>query len=358
MKRFKNIIVALASKSDNQALIDQARDLALRNQAEITVVDIVEEAPFVQAKPSFLGSARIAQEQKIPVIEDLPFSVQPSDIPSTGTNSRGETSADLIDIKMDIREMILREEKRGLEKHVTELEMAGIRVQSKILHGVPFINIIQEVLRNKHDLVMITADGREAGKGSLFGSTSMHLMRKCPCPVWVIKPGQPRQFSRILVALDLVREDGQRNTLANKIMEMATSLARTCQGELLVIHAWSMYGESVLRGRGGLSDEKLEMLLNDTRDAHRQTLQEFLQQHPMHDLKSEIYLLKGEAGVVIPQLALAKQVDLIVMGTLSRSGLSGFLIGNTAEKVLQQVDCSMLTVKPEGFVTPVNADQG
>jgi universal stress protein E len=44
------------------------------------------------------------------------------------------------------------------------------------------------------------------------------------------------------------------------------------------------------------------------------------------------------------------------MGTVSRAGIAGLLIGNTAEKVLPQVDCSMLTVKPEGFVTPVKLD--
>jgi nucleotide-binding universal stress UspA family protein len=41
------------------------------------------------------------------------------------------------------------------------------------------------------------------------------------------------------------------------------------------------------------------------------------------------------------------------MGTVCRTGVTGFLIGNTAEKVLNNVDCSVLTVKPEGFVTPV-----
>jgi universal stress protein E len=44
------------------------------------------------------------------------------------------------------------------------------------------------------------------------------------------------------------------------------------------------------------------------------------------------------------------------MGIVSRAGIAGLLIGNTAEIVLQKVDCSMLTVKLEGFVTPVKPD--
>ena len=41
------------------------------------------------------------------------------------------------------------------------------------------------------------------------------------------------------------------------------------------------------------------------------------------------------------------------MGTISRTGIPGILVGNTAEKLLERVDCSLLTVKPEGFVSPV-----
>ena len=48
-----------------------------------------------------------------------------------------------------------------------------------------------------------------------------------------------------------------------------------------------------------------------------------------------------------------KDIDLLVMGTVCRTGIAGFLIGNTAEEVLNQVDCSVLTRKLEGFVTPV-----
>ncbi len=59
---------------------------------------------------------------------------------------------------------------------------------------------------------------------------------------------------------------------------------------------------------------------------------------------------------MIPELAYKEKVDLIIMGTVCRTGIAGFFIGNTAEKVLQQVHCSVLTVKPDGFATPVILD--
>jgi nucleotide-binding universal stress UspA family protein len=67
-------------------------------------------------------------------------------------------------------------------------------------------------------------------------------------------------------------------------------------------------------------------------------------------------MLKGEAGRLLPELAKRAEVDLIVMGTVCRTGVAGFIIGNTAENVSQQVDCSVLAVKPEGFVPPVRQE--
>ena len=62
--------------------------------------------------------------------------------------------------------------------------------------------------------------------------------------------------------------------------------------------------------------------------------------------------LNGMARL-IPTLTKDMRIELILMGTVSRTGIAGFFIGNTAERVLQQEDCSVLTVKPAGFVTTV-----
>ena len=53
----------------------------------------------------------------------------------------------------------------------------------------------------------------------------------------------------------------------------------------------------------------------------------------------------------------ASQSDIAVLGTLSRGGVDGLLIGNTAERILRQVDCSVLAVKPEGFRTPLRFEE-
>lgn len=127
-----------------------------------------------------------------------------------------------------------------------------IDMQVKVLIGAPFLEIIQEVLRNGRDPVIktaVTCDWHDR----LFGSDDMHLLRKCPCPVWLIKAEAPKSFRCILAAVDVdagcpPAELTTRQAINRKILEMAGSLALSEFAQLHVAHAWEAIGESVMRG--------------------------------------------------------------------------------------------------------------
>ena len=82
------------------------------------------------------------------------------------------------------------------------IDLAGIKTKTKLLTGTPFIEIIKEVQRGGHDLVIKSAEGSGGLFSNLFGETDMRLMRKCPCPVWIVKPSKRKNFSRIVAAVD------------------------------------------------------------------------------------------------------------------------------------------------------------
>jgi nucleotide-binding universal stress UspA family protein len=71
-------------------------------------------------------------------------------------------------------------------------------------------------------------------------------------------------------------------------------------------------------------------------------------------LQPKTHLVKGSARREIPALAKQLEVDLVVMGTVARTGIPGLIMGNTAEAILGQIDCSVLAIEPPGFVTPVS----
>ena len=139
----------------------------------------------------------------------------------------------------------------------------------------------------------------------------------------------------------------------DKVINVAQALAEWERGELHLIHVWSVFGESVLRGHSGVQRRELAEYIDSKRAERRENFREFLAEEGVSVGRDRIHFIKGNPGVAIPRFAKRRRMDLVVMGTVARSGLDGFLIGNTAEKVVSKLDCSLLAVKPDDFACPV-----
>ena len=315
MQCFKNILLVYDGTEKGKSTLDRAVNLATRNQARLTIIDVIDGIP---------------QDYQMLIAAQHP---------------------------QEIMEFVVKKQNERLEQYIVPFLEAGLKVTAKVLVGKEFIEIIREVLRYNHDLVIKTARGKGGVRDILFGSIAMHLMRKCPCPVLVMKPGRSRRYYRILAALDVTPAKAKVNTLNTKIMDLATSLAHLDQSELHIIHAWNIPYERLLRERVDTSPGEIEKWENETRKLPKRYLDDLLKKYTLEKVKHQVHLLKGKASWLIPELAKKRRIDLIVMGTLCRTGIPGFFIGNTAEKILHRVDCSVLTVKPEGFISPVTLDE-
>jgi nucleotide-binding universal stress UspA family protein len=170
----------------------------------------------------------------------------------------------------------------------------------------------------------------------------------------ITKPTRSRRYSRILAAVDPHPSDPEGAALNVKILDLATSLARLEKSLLHVVPVWRLPHEAMYRsGRTRIPKRKLEAMRVGARDQAQKSLDELMAGYALQDLRYRVHLLEGEPRILLPELVQQERIDLIVMGTVCRTGIPGFRIGNTAENVLQHVDASVLTVKPEGFVTPV-----
>ena len=181
----------------------------------------------------------------------------------------------------------------------------------------------------------------------------MHLLRKCPCAVWVFRPGSKRKFRRIMAAINVATRRREEIEMNVKILELATSLARQEDAELHIVHCWMAIEQSVLGTTGGIPVEERRRYNREAKENRSTLLQTYLERLEIDAATTQIHMPKGEAGDLIPRLAAEWDIELIVMGTVARSGIPGFFIGNTAEKILNIVPCSVLAVKPSGFVSPV-----
>jgi universal stress protein E len=244
-----------------------------------------------------------------------------------------------------------------------------IEAECLVAFGRPHIEIIRAALRGGHDLVIKAAETQGGGlRERLLGSRDMHLLRKCPCPVWLLKPEGRQPYRRILATVDFAPgvEDTEAEGLNRRILDLASALALAEFAELHVAHVWEAPATGLLHRWGGgvwTTDTTTDELryVEQTRNQHVlgvdgliKALAERIGPEGFEYLKLESHLPRGSAIEEIPALAAELDVDLIVMGTVGRGGIPGLLIGNTAETILDRCDRAVLAVKPPSFETPVS----
>jgi universal stress protein E len=250
-----------------------------------------------------------------------------------------------------------RLEREIVENHREHLERLAswrqrpVPVETAILRGAPGVALVQEVLRHGHDL-LVRAHGRDLPEEAPpFGPIDLHLSRTCPCPVWLVGPHQANRTPHVIAAVDGNAAHPDEQALNRRIIEHALRLREARGGSLTVLHAWQAYGEYLLQARMA-PQVFADFLLRAERAAHDATAAIVASVgEPLTDVR--VSVVKGDPADVIPAIAFETQADLIVMGSMGRTGLAGIFMGNTAERVLRRWQGSVFVVKPLGFVSPV-----
>jgi len=240
-------------------------------------------------------------------------------------------------------------------KEAIKLEEGAVDISIELVsENTPSIKIIQYVLQHGHDLLVKEAEPRD-GRG--FKAIDMELLRKCPCAVWLCRPiAQSRQQIRVAVAIDPESAEPAAETLSERMLELSRSLADSCSRELHIISCRDYEFESLLRDSAWVkaSDAQIARAVADTREEHRSALDRLIKASGISG-QQKVHHLRGKAEECIPSFVKDRKIDILVMGTVARTGIPGFIFGNTAENVVQKLSCSLLALKPQGFVSPVKA---
>lgn len=239
-----------------------------------------------------------------------------------------------------------------------------LAIHTEVRCGRTFLEVIRTVLHGGYDLVLKPAED-PAWMDRLFGGDDMHLLRKCPCPVWMLKPGDDDKCHRVATAVDFAPNDLDAGEfeLSLELLEIASAVAISDVSRLHLIHAWEAPEAGFISSWADAPDKAEMQLLEGERERHR-TATEILKQRLAERIGNEAYqyldpkvhLVMGQPQHAIPMAVREIQADLLVMGTVGRSGVAGLIMGNTAEMILNQVTCSVLAIKPSGFVSPVPSD--
>lgn len=262
---------------------------------------------------------------------------------------RGIHSAS-IDAKLDLLygegsrfyQELLGDAEQRARRMIDGASAADVEIRSKMLLGEPIVEICRAVQQLNCDLVLAGTRGLSAWQTYFVGGTAQRLIRKCPAPVWVVKPEHVGKPKVILAATDF-SEVSRRAVLAGVAI---ADDAGASYHLLHVIDAGDVPENAVaVIPEGSSLRQEINTVAKHRFDEFVASLNAPSMVHP--------HLSWGTPWQEISRLASELTVDLITMGTVGRSGLPGLFMGNTAEKVLSHCDCSILTFKPAGFQSPI-----
>ena len=248
-----------------------------------------------------------------------------------------------------MRSTVVKDRRQWLNEKVQQLSNNEHNIIVKVVwHNRPFEAIIEQVYQQKHDIVIKGTHQHDKLKAVIFTPTDWHLLRKCPTPVLLVKDHAWPRNGNILAAVNVASDESEHQSLNKKITEEAKNLAQLIQANVHIVNSFP--GTPV-----NISIEIPEFNAYEYNQTMLKSHLDAMASHASNFAISEnnTHVVEGLPEDVIEQLSQELDAELVVLGTIGRTGLSAAFIGNTAEHVIDNLNCDVLALKPEGYISPL-----
>jgi len=260
------------------------------------------------------------------------------------------TSLSSSDERQAMQRQVIKENQAWLDALAVPYQNEGVTINSVVVwHNRPFQAAILEVLKNKHSLVVKATHPHSKLSAILFTPTDWNLLRKCPVPLLLVKHQKWPEKGNILCAVDCKSmQDDEHHKLNQQIIDEAKAMAEIINAETHIVTAYPSPPMNIMLELPEFDPINYEEGLQKF---HKQALLEYAQKNQIAE--TETHLVQGLPEDVISITAKKIDAELVILGTVGRSGLSATLLGHTAEQVIDQLDCDLLALKPTGYISPI-----
>ncbi|MBF7730524.1 universal stress protein [Pseudomonas sp. N040] len=237
------------------------------------------------------------------------------------------------------REHLLQERRDWLESLALPLRNEGLRVQTEVRWGRPLHKVVLERASElQPDLLFKAASEHGKLRQLLLSNSCWELIRHATVPLWLVHHGAGRPYQRLCAAIDPLHSFDKPAALDHRLLTAASELSSLLKLEAHALHCYAPLPPSMLFD-AELVAHYPQYLQNSGKE-HRAALEQLQKQYPQ--VLANGHLIEGYAEEEIPKFVREQSIDLLLMGAVSRSHVESALIGNTAERVLEQVDCDLL----------------
>ena len=245
--------------------------------------------------------------------------------------------------RQEMHNTAIEQQRQAVQFYLDKYAEPDIEFDSHIVWNSNEADAIrEEVENNQYDLVVKYTKDEESFTSLIFTPVDWQLLRKCPVPVLMVRDGDWKHQRRILIAVNVSGEQEYQNEFNLELVETGMSLAENLnRGN---VHLVSAYPVAPINMAIDLPEFNTSGYENGIRGQHLINMKARRQQFCIDE--DHTHVREGFPEDVIPQVAKEIEAELVIIGTVGRTGLSAALLGNTAEHVINKLSCNLLAIKP------------
>ena len=246
--------------------------------------------------------------------------------------------------RAEMHRNVIEQRKLAIQPYIEKYASDGINFSSTVVwHSNEAEAITTEVETHNYDLVVKYTNAEESLKSLIATPVDWQILRRCPTPILVVKDGDWKHQRRILVAVNVSDDENEAHStfndeLVSLSMDLADSLDR---GN---IHLVTAYPPTPINMAIDLPEFSSGEYSSGLRGQYLLNMKALRQKYGIDG--DHTHVLEGFPEDVIPQVAEKLEAELVILGTIGRTGLSAAFLGNTAEHVISKLNCNLLAIKP------------
>lgn len=253
---------------------------------------------------------------------------------------------------------IIKIHQTKLDKLIGQYTEDNVTFETEVVWYSPIYLAILKVVDNfKPDLVIKATHQHKAIARRLFTPTDWYLLKACPVPILLVKNHKWTKNTSVVAAIDPEHNLSQKSGLDKSILKTGFAISSGLKMPLHALHCfdpsyWDILLEAV--DKSGMwadvfsydQQQNDPMVLEKLRNQHNAKFSEACSEYvPNSEYQ---HIISGDIDDVIPETLEKLNAGILVLGTTYRTGL----LGSTAQRLIETVDCDLLAVKPKGFEAP------
>ncbi|MEZ9232695.1 universal stress protein UspE [Vibrio amylolyticus] len=293
-------------------------------------------------QPALARAMQLASKSKSPSRVTFFLSIYDFSYDMTSMLSMDERDA--------MRKGVIHQREQWMKKVAAPYLLDGVELDIQVVwHNRPYEAIIAEVFSGGHDILIKGTRTHDVLESVIFTPTDWHLLRKSPCPVLLVKNESWPEDANIIASVHVGSESDTHIDLNDRMVNQLKNLSERLDAKSFLVNAYPVTPANITIE---LPEFDPTTYTDAVRGHHLTSMKALRQKHGFDE--EQTIVEQGLPEDVIPEVTSRVNAAMVILGTTGRTGLSAVFIGNTAEHVIDKINCDVLALKPPGYISPLD----